>query len=292
MFLKDTCKATIFDQDFILLEDLLLRYEDWGIKKGLNPRKMDQLIGGPEILEFGAVPTESVSVPFIKGITSAVRGKKDIFTRKSTAFSSGFVRVPRSQLGRDEGRISRFARKLSNSLTRIDGMIPNFMILLLHFAIICIGIGPLVFIFAFVTGEITKVQSEVGARTFEWSALIFPDSKHFWISENVSSATAIAIFIFVGAYYISAGIELISYYSTCFENFGRYEVKETRLKRIQRIIYWTFLFILFVAYVPYVIIVLSWCILGAILNPSKFLPYASAALAFVYYVYAKYRQIH
>ena len=56
----DTCKATFFDHDFILVEDLLLRYEDWGIKKGLNPRKMDQLIGGPEILEFGAVPKESL----------------------------------------------------------------------------------------------------------------------------------------------------------------------------------------------------------------------------------------
>ena len=58
MFLEETCMATLFEQDFILIDDLVLQYEDWGIKKGLNPKKMDQLVGGPEILQFGAVVTE------------------------------------------------------------------------------------------------------------------------------------------------------------------------------------------------------------------------------------------
>ena len=178
-----------------------------------------------------------------------------------------------------------------NYITSVDAMLPNLLILVMHFALICIGIAPMVFIFAFVTGEISQIQSEVGARTFEWTALIIPDSKHFWITENVSSTATILLLVFVCIYYIAALFELISYYCTCFENFGRFEVHETRPKFFQRIVYWAFLFILFGAYAPYIIIVLSWCILGAILNPAKFLPYATMALAFSYYIYAKYKQI-
>ncbi len=52
---------------------------------------------------------------------------------------------------------------------------------------------------------------------------------------------------------------------------------------------WIFVLISFFIAISYFIIVLEWLILGAIVNPAAFLPYATAASTFLTVAMSKYK---
>ena len=86
-------------------------------------------------------------------------------------------------------------------------------------------------------------------------------------------------------------LELISFYLSGFEDSGRYETRYTRPKKILTSALWLLFLVYMAIYNAYLILVLVWCMLGAILNPQKFLPAATGTLTFVVFVVARYTQL-
>lgn len=55
--------------------------------------------------------------------------------------------------------------------------------------------------------------------------------------------------------------------------------------------FWIFFLFLFVMYIGYICLVALWMVLGAILNPNKFLPFAAAVGTFVLFIATKFKQV-
>ena len=86
------------------------------------------------------------------------------------------------------------------------------------------------------------------------------------------------IHIYVLVYLVLAFIELISYYLTGFKNNGRFPIRYTWTKKILMGSFYVCIGIFLILYFAMFWFILVWAILAAILNPSKYLPYAAAAL--------------
>jgi hypothetical protein len=59
------------------------------------------------------------------------------------------------------------------------------------------------------------------------------------------------------------------------------------LRTVTKTVFYILIYFLFAVVGGYIIIGLAWCILGAILNPEVFLPYAAASLTFITFIITK-----
>jgi hypothetical protein len=83
-------------------------------------------------------------------------------------------------------------------------------------------------------------------------------------------------------------IELVSYYAVGHLDTGKYPVKKTLLKKIIVLIFWILISLYLAIFSAMVILVLTWSLLGAVLNPNRFLPAASGSVTFITFVLAKF----
>ena len=65
--------------------------------------------------------------------------------------------------------------------------------------------------------------------------------------------------------------ELISFYTVGYDNNGKYLIKRTLPKRILQYSFHLFLAGYILIYAIFAVLVIVWSILGAIMNPSKYL---------------------
>ena len=84
--------------------------------------------------------------------------------------------------------------------------------------------------------------------------------------------------IFVLFYVVVAFCELISYYLTGFKNNGRFPIITSIPKKMLTTAFYFCIGVFFTFYFAMFWFILVWVILAAVLNPSKYLPYATAAL--------------
>ena len=77
--------------------------------------------------------------------------------------------------------------------------------------------------------------------------------------------------IFTSIFLIFALVELVSYYATSVKIHGTHKITKTKFKRGIVVIFWVFVIIFMAIYIAYINAVMLWCILGAVLNPNKFL---------------------
>ena len=75
---------------------------------------------------------------------------------------------------------------------------------------------------------------------------------------------------------------------TGLDNNGKFPIKFKLEKRIIMITFYVLLGIFIFYYVAMLWFAFVWCLLSAILNPSRFLPYTAAALALIGTITAKY----
>jgi hypothetical protein len=89
--------------------------------------------------------------------------------------------------------------------------------------------------------------------------------------------------------------ELICFFLTQERDTGKYVVSLTWKRWFISSLFWTTLMIFTGLYVSYISIILIWCMLGAILNPEKFLPLATGAFAIlfsIFFLYTKLKNIN
>ena len=95
-------------------------------------------------------------------------------------------------------------------------------------------------------------------------------------------------------FFISGLFELIWYYATGARDTGKYIVTKTWPRWIISTIFWIIIIVFIGIYTAYISMMLVWCILGAILNPQKFLPMAAGAVVVIGFwtmIYSKLKQI-
>lgn len=109
-----------------------------------------------------------------------------------------------------------------------------------------------------------------------------------WWDNTPYIVEAAYIHIYVLIYLVFAFIELVSFFMTGLDNNGKFPIKFKPAKRIIMIIFYVLLGIFIFYYIAMLWFALVWCLLSAILNPSKFLPYTAAALAFIGTIAAKF----
>ena len=75
---------------------------------------------------------------------------------------------------------------------------------------------------------------------------------------------------------------------TGYDNNGKFPIKYSCMKKFISIMFEILLSIFLFVYFAMGWFAFVWCLLSAVLNPSKFLPYSAAALAFIATLATKY----
>ena len=88
-------------------------------------------------------------------------------------------------------------------------------------------------------------------------------------------------------YLFFAYAELASFYVVGYDNHGRFPIRYSLVKKFFVYSFYTLLVFFVFIYVSMVWFSLVWAVLAAILNPSVFLPYSTAALTLITTITAK-----
>ena len=146
-------------------------------------------------------------------------------------------------------------------------------------------------IVAWTVVENSFLTPEVDARTYYYYDILSPDSLSPWWSTSNSGGLMLGFLIVFLVFYLVAIVELGSYYATFFSFEGSIKIEKTRAKRCLSSFFYGYFVLLFVIYISYICLGALWMVLGAILNPSKFLPFATAVGTFVLFVASKFKAI-
>lgn len=152
-----------------------------------------------------------------------------------------------------------------------------------HFSLILVAVAPLILLP--VLSETSSGQTSSRAVPYQLSAsdLNAWDSLTYNKIINLRGSRTNAAIVFVGLVFFSIGmVELVLYYM-----FQPFQLKFHRYSRASsiRIFFQKVVFIIFGlclhVWSGYIALTLIWMILGAILNPYKYLPYAAAAAVII-----------
>lgn len=295
LFLQDQCVASNFKKDYIMIPELLKAYDAYCNNYGISGVQKEPLEGNKEMLAFGAL-LEGIPIPYVLNICQPIGIVPDLVVEGGDAlFDSGFVRKNNLRKTSELSRFERFKRWVSqakNTLFATDQFLPNcFLVLAQLLAIIIVGL-PVVLIVAWAVVENSFLSPSVDARTYTFSDILSPDSESPWWQTTHSGGLMLAFLIIFLVFYLLALVELMSYYATFFSFSGSIKIEKTRTKRCLATFFYGYFITLFVIYVSYVCLVALWMVLGAILNPNKFLPFATAVGTFVMFVASKYKALN
>ena len=178
--------------------------------------------------------------------------------------------------------------QLLQKATASDGIIPNALLVILLFIIIIIVplVTPMITYLALC--EMTRLQSDVHGEILTFFDFYSTNKLDPWWNNIPYFEYAALTHIYVLVYLIFAFIELISFFMTGYDNNGKFPIQFTFIKKFTSMAYYILLGIFIFFYFAMVWFAFVWCLLSAILNPSKFLPYTAAGLALIATVATKY----
>lgn len=91
-------------------------------------------------------------------------------------------------------------------------------------------------------------------------------------------------------YTVLAVVNLAFYYTSKMNN-QNYSVRRTINNQIFSYSFRSMTVFILWLYISYICLFLIWWVLGAIINPEKFLPYATTSISFISYIVYKYNNI-
>ena len=150
----------------------------------------------------------------------------------------------------------------------------------------------MVFIIAWAVVERSFTMPTVDSRTFTITDVLAPNSIRPWWEPTHSGIVMLIVLLLFIIFYLLALFELMSYYATFYTFTGSIKIYKTTCKKVLFTSFYTFFIALFVMYVGYICLVALWMVLGAILNPNKFLPFATAVATFVMFVATKIKALN
>ena len=237
---------------------------------------------------FGAEFKDEFPIPYLTGVAAKTNP-----TASRDLYISGLVRRPseKSFMMRNFPKIYNVYKKACALLFNIDGIMYNVLVVLTN--LVAVSLIPLLFYIAVIWSllQINVINSDVYAPVFELSDIFNSSYYSFWLSDM----SAKGIFYTLGALcllFVFFGlIELVCFFATIDRDTGKYAVSKTWPRWIISSFFWVMVLIFAGFYVAYISVILLWCILGAVLNPEKFLPIATGAMVILVFLGLMYSKL-
>ena len=240
-------------------------------------------IDSDELKLSGAVYSPSFQCEYVKGIASRKIPVEPLeLNNKKKRYIRGMVRKKIADRRNWLSRILIFIRHTSYQLlTTPSGIILNLFIGVVHLLFLLLVPNVINIILLLSLLQITKIQDEIFFPVFTIGDCFNASSYSFWL-HYLKGKYLVWIFCIVGIAYVAIGLlSLTSYYVTDGLNTGRYHTVVHPYKKLSDLIFWYFTIFYIILYGFYISVVLVWCILGAVLNPNKFLPLATGAIVII-----------
>ena len=292
-FLESECIATSFKSDFILVSEVLERYDEFCRERNITDISKLKLEESNEMIDFGAEFKSNFSLPYVKGIILTKIYGHD---KSKDNYLNDIVRVPKNKMQEESNSklFKNFWRRFNYFMLSKEGLITNFFIVIIHLLIIA-GI-PLLILLAVAWSliQINTINQNIFTYVFRFSDIFNSSSYNFWFDDLTGK---IYFYIVSGLwclFFMIGLIELIWYYATGARDTGKYVVRRTWPRYIITILFWVMIFIFIAIYTAYISMILVWWILGAVLNPQKFLPFSTGAIVIIGFwgmIYSKLKQI-
>ena len=287
-FLNAECAKSSFKRDFILISELKERYDDFCSDRKIDDLVKINIVGCPELEQFGARFDTNLYIPYINGITLM-----KIPVLKNSSFTPGIIRIPKESKARKRqtGSLKKLRNKLMNFLFSSEGVITNLLVVIIHF-ILLVGVPLLIFIaVTWSLIQINTINSDIHAVVFNFFDIFYPSTYDFWLNDLSGILIFYVLSGLCGMFFLSGLLELLSFYATGPRDTGKYIVQKSWIKWFTTILFWVFLLLFIGIYTAYISVILVWCILGAVLNPQKFLPMAVGAVVIIVFAILLYTQI-
>ena len=171
--------------------------------------------------------------------------------------------------------------RIINSLTDQYGIIVNLAVSISHMMFI-IWI-PYLLLLAIIWSilEVGVVPQDIYEVILNIQDVFESSSYNFWYSSLRSKSLFLATFALWIWFFIVGLVELICHYATGAQDNGKYIVTRSWLRWTTTLLFYFNMTIFALLYVAYISLILVWWILGAILNPQKFLPSAVGSGVFI-----------
>ena len=277
-FLKTEWVKSTFPNDFILVRDLKAKYNCYWIEQNIPDLLKINIVGSSEMSEFGSKFNQKFLVPYLKGIILIhLCGLSD------THFTPGVVRIPKDLNTKNQkvGVATKIKNRVFHILFSEEGVITNWLVVAIHILLI-LGI-PYCLLLATLYGllQIGKIDQDIYAVVFDINDVFYSSSYDFWLNSLHEKVVFYVIFGLCSWFFLCGFIEVICHYATGARDTGKYIVKRTWLRWMTTGIFYINILIFIMIYTAYISVILIWCILGAILNPQKFLPSAAGSGVFI-----------
>lgn len=192
-------------------------------------------------------------------------------------------------------RIRRLKRKYLTGVIlyfkRTDGFLSIALNVIVNFFFIVLTPIPMVFMAYLTLAERTQFKADFYSTYYTIQHLARAEASSPWWNEVEDIHIFFYLLYFIAFFYFIAFLELSSYYTNGYDNNGKFTIKKTFLKKFVSNTFLLLLAIFTWAYMMMMVLILSWSILGAIINPSKFLPYASASSTFLFFIKSRLSSI-
>jgi hypothetical protein len=304
-FLSSECMQSTFKNDFVLVNDLEQKYNDFWRHNKVSDIEKWKIVGSPEVKDFGGVFKDEYEIPFVKGIAKCIVPAKN----RRMYLVVGMARKPKkSEIKTKSSRRwslnnSYWNSKLSKPSNNLairnfffseGGIFPNLVSVLIYIAIV-ISIPLLIFL-AIIWSllQINLINTDIYATNFNIRDVFNPSKDEFWL-DSLPQTWIFYTILGLSILFILVGlIELIFFFATEQRDTGKYITKYTTPRLIISNIFWVLIFLYLGIYASYLSVICIWSVLGAVLNPERFLPIATGAIVVIgvaIYVFVKIRNI-
>jgi hypothetical protein len=277
-FLLAECRKSTFDKDFILTNELKEKYDSFCAEKNIDPLLKLNIIGCSEMEKFGAKFDKNLYIPYISGLAFV-----KIPGMKQTHYIPGMIRIPKESKARKRnvGFFTKTKNRIVFFLFSSEGIITNALIVAIH-SLMLIGLPVLLVIACgWSLLQINIINQDIYAVVYNIYDLFNASSYEFWLDDVSGAYIFMGVSAFWGLFFITGFVELLSFYATGARDTGKFIVSKSWCKWFSTISFWIMLASMLSVYIAYVSVVLVWCILGAVLNPEKFLPMAVGAVVLI-----------
>ena len=250
-----------------------------------------------EMADFGAEFVPSFNLPYIKGIIiTKIYGLSSSKDKTLYSYLPDVVRIPKKMKYKTSymNWLRKFRRRLTYFLLSEEGLITNILVVLIHLLII-VGV-PFLILLAVTWSliQIKTINEDINADIFTINDIFNSSSYNFWLDSMYGQNFFYIISGICWLFFLTGLIELIWYYATGARDTGKYIVSRTWQRWIATGSFWIMVLIYIGIYTAYLSMVLVWCILGAVLNPQKFLPFATGAVVIIGFwamIYSKLKEV-
>ena len=245
--------VTSFKSDFILVSDIVKRYDKFCKDRNISELVKHKLEESDEMIEFGAEFVPNFSLPFVRGIAlSRLYGLKNSKDKSNQTYLLDVVRIPRSDKNNNKIEwLKSIKRRIFYFLFSKEGIITNLLIVLIHLFII-IGIPFLVLLaITWSLIQIGTINQDIYATVFKFEDIFNSSSFNFWLDDLTGKSIFYGVAALWSLFFLTGLIELICYYATGTRDTGKYIVSRTWMRWITTFSFWTMIIIFIGIYTAY-----------------------------------------